>query len=362
VQTVDLLRQATARKASDLHLVPGACPLLRIDGNLVQLTNFPMLPHKQIVDLMSQLLTEDQRARLEREYTLDFSLNFELTRYRVNICYQRNGLEAVFRIIPLQIPTPEELMLAPAIVRFAELTHGLVLVTGATGSGKSTTIACLIELINQNRHAHIVTIEDPIEFVYVNKKCVVSQREVGIHTPGFSSALKYVLRQDPDVVVIGEMRDYETISSAISVAETGHLVFATLHALDAPQAIDRMIDVFPGHQIQQIRTQLAGVLKAVVSQTLLPRADGIGRVAAREIMQVTPAVANLLRQGKTHEIYSAIEMGAAQGMMSLERALTDLVKKNLITPEELSNRTKGMENFGSKLRRGMDGSGPAAAA
>jgi twitching motility protein PilT len=270
-------------------------------------------------------------------------------------------LEAILRLIPTQIPTPEDLMLPRVVVDLAQLRSGLVLITGATGMGKSTTLACLIDQINQKRHGNIITIEDPIEFVHSNKNCVVSQREIGIHAKSFSSALRTVMRQDPDVVMIGEMRDLETISAAITVAETGHLVFATLHSSDAAQAVDRIIDVFSARQQQQIRTQLAGVLRAVVAQTLVAKASAQGRVALREIMIVTPAISNLIRTAKTHEIYAAIEMGAREGMVSTGRGLADLAKNGLINAEEFHARQAGPDGPVPR-RRTTDYLGPPRAA
>jgi twitching motility protein PilT len=243
-------------------------------------------------------------------------------------------MEAVLRIISGKIPSPEELALPPVITDLANLPRGLVLVTGPTGSGKSTVLACLINLINQRRHSHILTIEDPIEFIYENKNSVVRQREIGQQSHNFAAALKHALRQDPDVVMIGEMRDLETIGAALTMAETGHLVFATLHTTDAAQTVDRIIDVFPAHQQQQIRAQLSTVLKAVICQTLLPKLNAKGRVAAREIMIVTPAIANLIREGKSHQIYGAIDTGVRVGMISLDKALLDLVKRGLISTED----------------------------
>ncbi len=267
MQATDLLKEAAKQGASDVHVVPGSPPLFRIDGQLLPLPNYPALTSDQTQTFILQLLTEPQRARLAEEFSVDFSLNLNDMRYRGNALFQRNGLEAVLRLVPTPIPTPEELLLTPVVTDLANLRSGLVLVTGPTGSGKSTTLACLIDLINQRRRGNIITIEDPIEFVHANKNCVVSQREVGIHTSGFSVALSSVMRQDPDVIMIGEMRDLETVSAAITLAETGHLVFATLHSTDAAQAVDRMIDIFPARQQQQIRTQLAGVLRAVIAQT-----------------------------------------------------------------------------------------------
>lgn len=357
MKIADLLKVAATQGASDLHIVPGSAPLLRINGQLIALANQPSLTPAHAEQIILEILTEEQRTRLSHDYTVDFSMNIGNTRYRANVLFQRNGLEAIFRLVPMQIPGPEELLLPPVITDLANLRSGLVLVTGPTGAGKSTTLACLIDLINQRRRGNIITIEDPIEFVHTNKNCVVSQREVGIHCPSFNAGLRSVMRQDPDVVMIGEMRDLETISGAISVAETGHLVLTTLHSSDSPQAIDRIIDVFPGRQQQQIRTQVAGILKAVISQTLLPRAQGQGRVALREIMIVTAGIGNLIRTGKTHEIFSAIEMGANEGMMSVGRALTDLAKRGLIDAQEFQARGFGPDLTGPK-RRNSDFAGP----
>jgi twitching motility protein PilT len=347
---VDLLREASTQGASDVHIVPGSPPLLRINGALMPLPGRSAFSAEETQQMILQLLTDQQRSRLAQDFVIDFSMNMEQTRYRGNVVFQRCGLEAVLRLIPTQIPSPEELMFSPFLIELANLKSGLILVTGPTGAGKSTTLACLIDLINQKRRGNIITIEDPIEFFHSNKSCVVSQREIGIHATSFSGALRSVMRQDPDVVMIGEMRDLETISAAITVAETGHLVLATLHSSDAPQALDRVIDVFEARQQQQIRTQLAAVLKAVVAQTLLPRAGGGGRVPLREVMVVTPAVANLIRSGKNHEIYSAMEMGAREGMISSGRALAELAKKGLIDSQEAQSRQSASEMLTFKRR------------
>jgi len=347
---VELLREAAAQGASDIHIVPNAPPLLRINGALAPLPNHPAFTPEQTQQLILELLTEQQRTRLAQEFVVDFSMKMDQTRYRGNVLFQRNGLEAVLRLIPAQIPGPEELMFPPIMLELPNIKSGLILVTGPTGAGKSTSLACLVDLINQRRRGNIITIEDPIEFIHMNKNCVVSQREIGIHALSFSTALRSVMRQDPDVVMIGEMRDLETIAAAITVAETGHLVLATLHSADAPQAVDRMIDVFEARQQQQIRTQLAGVLKAVITQTLLPKAGGGGRVAVREVMIVNSAISNLIRNGKNHEIYSAIEIGAREGMISFGRALGELAKKGLIELHELRARQTGEESLSPKRR------------
>jgi twitching motility protein PilT len=335
MQVQEILRQATRLGASDVHLISDCVPMVRISGQLIPYPDAAVLSAQQCGALIYDLLNEQQRARFEREYTLDFSFMLEDARFRGNVFFQRRGIEAVLRVIPNKIPKPEDLDLPPQVVQTTELINGLVLVTGPTGSGKSTTLACLIDLINQKRRANIITIEDPIEFIYDNKNSVISQREVGVHTPSFNAALKYVLRQDPNVVLVGELRDYETISAALTIAETGHLVFSTLHTLDAAQSVDRIIDVFPARQQAQIRTQLSGILKVVVSQQLIQKADTRGRIAAREIMVVNQAISNLIRQGKTHEIYSAIELGVNNGMISMDRALGDLLRRGHITEAEM---------------------------
>jgi twitching motility protein PilT len=338
MNSIELLREAVAQGASDIHIVPNAQPLLRISGSLIPLASYSVLSPEQTQQLILGLLTEKEKLRLAQEFVVDFSMNIDQTRYRGNALFQRNGLEAALRLIPEQIPGPDELMFPSVMMELPNLKSGLILVTGPTGAGKSTSLACLIDLINQRRRGNIVTIEDPIEFIHSNKNCMVSQREIGVHATSFSAALRSVIRQDPDVVMIGEMRDLETISAAITVAELGHLVLATLHSTDAVQAIDRMIDVFEGRQQQQIRTQLSGVLRAIISQNLLPRAGGGGRVAIREVMVVNAAVANLIRTGKNHEIYSAIEMGAREGMISYARSMADLAKRRLIDPDIVRTR------------------------
>jgi twitching motility protein PilT len=354
MQSIDILRRAVEMRVSDLHLISNCPPMVRMDGQLIPMPGFPALSSEQCGQFILSMLTDAQRQRLEQEWTLDFSLTVDEARFRGNVLFQRHGMECILRLIADQIPSPEDLLLPPAVVQLTELRRGLVLVTGPTGSGKTTTLASLINVINARRRANIITIEDPIEFLYNNQASVVSQREIGQHAPNFSSALKYVLRQDPDVVLIGELRDYETIAAALTVAETGHLVFGTLHTIDAAQSVDRIIDVFPSRQQQQVRTQLAGTLKAVISQILVQRTNGRGRVAARELMFVSPAIANLIRQGKTHEIYSHIEMGSGQGMIGLDRALQELVKKGLIDQAEAlgkSNNPDASARQGQMLRQ-----------
>ncbi len=346
MEMIDILKATYQKGASDLHIVVGRPPMMRLNGQLVPIPDFPVMTADETRRIIYTLMSDEQRVRFEQDWELDFSVAVEgVARFRANILIQKNGIEAVLRVIATKIPTPEELQLPPAVVQLADLPRGLVLVTGPTGSGKSTTLACLINLINQKRKEHILTIEDPIEFVYENKNCVIRQREIGQQTRSFSSALKHALRQDPDIVLVGEMRDLETIAAAITMAETGHLVYATLHTTDAAQTVDRIIDVFPAHQQQQVRAQLSNSLRAVISQTLLPKRDGQGRVAAREIMIVTPAIANLIREGKTHQIYGAIETGARVGMISLDKSLADLVKKGAITTEEAVSKANRPETI-----------------
>lgn len=331
----DILKTAVQRGASDVHLVIGNKPMIRVRGSVTAIDEFPVVTAEESKRLIYSILFDAHKQKFEETMELDCSFSLPgVSRFRVNVLMQKNGVEAVLRVISSKIPAPEELGLSPAVLQFAETPRGLVLVTGPTGSGKSTTLACLLNIINQKRHDHILTIEDPIEFVYENKSCIVRQREVGEQTRSFTAALKTALRQDPDIVLIGEMRDLETISAGLTIAETGHLVFGTLHTTDAAQTVDRIIDVFPPHQQQQVRVQLSVALRGVVSQTLIPKADGIGRVAAREVMVVTPAISNLIREGKTHQIYSAIETGAKFGMISLDRALLNLVQAGQITQED----------------------------
>ncbi|MEK7747087.1 MAG: type IV pilus twitching motility protein PilT [Elusimicrobiota bacterium] len=335
MELVEILKQAVGAGASDIHLVIGKVPMMRLDGIIQEIPGFSVLTGDESKRLIYSILYEEQRAKFEENWELDCSFAVRgFARFRVNVLLQKNGVEAVMRVITSKIPTPEQLRLSPTVMGFADLPRGLVLVTGPTGSGKSTTLACIMELINQKEECHILTVEDPIEFVYESKKSIFRQREVGQNTKSFNHALKSALRQDPDVILVGELRDLETIALAITAAETGHLCFGTLHTQDAPSTIDRIIDVFPPHQQTQIRVQLAVTLMGVVSQILVPRADGQGRVAAREIMVMTPAVSNLIREGKTHMIYGAIDTGAKFGMVPMDKALAELSKAGSITPEE----------------------------
>lgn len=327
----DLFRLMVEQKASDLHLTSGAPPYLRIHGNMQPL-NYRELCNQDIQGLIFEILSEKQKKSFIEKWELDFAYVVEgLGRFRCNIFMQRRGLGAVFRTIPEKIKTAAELNLPQSIIDLVDCDRGLVLVTGPTGSGKSTTLAAMIQHINASREGHILTVEDPIEFVHPNLKCLVNQREVGTHTKTYANALKAALREDPDIILVGELRDLETISLALTAAETGHLVFATLHTSSAAKTIDRIIDVFPSGQQGQIRTMLAESLRGVVAQSLFSRADKQGRVAAFEIMKGTKAIANLIREAKIHQIPSIIQTSASQGMVLFEKSVEDLVKKGLVT-------------------------------
>ncbi|MDA8060817.1 MAG: type IV pilus twitching motility protein PilT [Actinomycetota bacterium] len=327
-----MLREMVALGASDLHLSSGRPPSVRVDGAIQPLEGYEALKASEVRDMLYAVLPGRARERFELELELDLSRAVpNVGRFRVNVFQQKDSVGAVLRAIPFQIVPLEDLGLPPVVRELADLPRGLVLVTGPTGSGKSTTLASLVDVINSTRSSHIMTVEDPIEFLHSHKRCVVNQREVGEDTKSFSEALRHVLRQDPDIILVGEMRDLETISAALTAAETGHLVFATLHTQDAPQSIDRIIDVFPSHQQQQIRIQLASSLRAVVTQTLLPRAKERGRVVAAEVLVCVPAVQNLIREGKTHQIYSVMQAGSRYGMQSMDQSLAALVRAGTIT-------------------------------
>ncbi len=329
----DFLKLAVQQGASDLHFTVGVPPMMRLAGKLVAMKEDALTPDI-IKSLVYGVLNDRQKNTLEEEMELDFSYSIpDVSRFRVNVYIQKDGIGVAIRVIPSKIPKPEEIDLPQAAIDFTRLRNGLVIVAGPTGSGKSTTLAAMINLINEERPCHIMTIEDPIEFLHLHKKAMVNQRELGAHTLSFPNALKHLLRQDPDVVLVGEMRDLETISATITIAETGHLVFATLHTLDAPQTIDRIVDVFPSYQQQQIRMMLSGALKGVVCQQLIPRKDGRGRVAAREVLVVTNAAANLIREAKIFQMYSVIQTGGAVGMVTMEQSVNNLLRKGLISPE-----------------------------
>lgn len=347
----DLLANLVAKKGSDLHLKVGEPPTIRVHGRLIR-ENLPVLTDDAMRYLLSPVLDEEQWSLMEKELELDLAYSVSgLARFRVNAFHQSGHLGAVFRVIPFKILTIEELGLPPVVKEFCGLPRGIVLVTGPTGSGKSTSLAAMIDYINSTRTCHIVTIEDPIEFLHHDKKSVINQRELGGDTKSFADALKHVLRQAPDVILVGELRDLETIALAVTAAETGHLVFATLHTTDAAQTIDRMIDVFPPEQQSQIRMQLAMTLQAVISQTLLPRKDGNGRVAAFEVLVCHAGVRNLIREGKTHQIYSLIQTGGDMGMRLLDDSLIQLVTTGVVDYEEAIAKSSNPNEFKSMLER-----------
>jgi len=326
-----LLEEAVKKKASDLHIQVGVQPILRIDGALTKVPNVPELDAAAIETLIFAVLDEDQKQILLKDKEFDFSFAFgDIARFRVNAFHERGNLAAAFRLIPSEIPSIDDLGMPNVISSFAEYPRGLVLVTGPTGSGKSTTLAALVDKINTEKARHILTIEDPVEYIHTSKHSLIAQREVHYDTYSFAGALRSALREDPDVVLIGEMRDLETISSAITIAETGHLVFATLHTNSAAQSIDRIIDVFPAHQQSQIRSQLANILMAVCSQRLVPALAG-GRVAATEILIVNAAVRNIIREGKTHQLDAVIQTSADQGMQTMDRTLVKFVQTGIIS-------------------------------
>jgi len=328
----EILLAVVKNKASDLHVTAGSPPMLRIRGSLVPIEGLPSLTPTDTREFIYAILNNSQRQRLETDWQLDFAYSIPgVGRFRVNTYFQRGTIGAAFRLIPTETVPIERLGLPPVVRSFGKKPRGIVLVTGPTGSGKSTTLASLINEINETRDEHIMTIEDPIEFLHSHKRCIVNQRELGADAPSFSLALKAALRQDPDVILVGEMRDMETIGTALTAAETGHLVFATLHTQDAPQTIDRIIDVFPPAQQGQVRAQLAIGLQGVVTQTLIPTADGQGRCVAAEVLVPTPGVRNLIREGKTHQIYSLIQTGGAQGMQTMDASLAGLVRDGKIT-------------------------------
>jgi len=335
----DLLNLVIDNEASDLHLTVGAPPIIRVDGELIA-TDLDILTPMDTRSLVYNMLNADQQKDFEEEKELDMSYSVHgFGRFRVNVFKQRGCIGAAFRVIPSKIPTLEELNLPEKVGEFAKLPKGLVLVTGPTGSGKSTTLAALLDVINKVRKCHIITIEDPIEYLHYHKKSIVNQRELGTDTTTFPGALKHVLRQDPDVILIGEMRDLETFESALMLAETGHLVFATLHTTDAAQTINRIIDVFPSYQQQQVRTQLSFVIQAVVAQQLLPLASGKGRIPAVEMLINNSAVQNLIREQKIHQIYTVMQTSQSLGMQTFEQSLASLYSRGLITMEAALNAT-----------------------
>ncbi len=345
--TIDeLLKDMVEKRASDLHLAVGSPPTYRINGVLAPVTAEP-LNVEEMQHLLTVVLGNDAlRKKFEEAKELDFSYSIPgVSRYRGNLLYQRGTIGAVFRAIPTRPMTLDELGFSPILKELCQKPRGLVLVTGPTGSGKSTTQAAMIDYINEQRAVHVVTIEDPIEFLHKNKKAIIRQRELGVDTLSFAEALKHALRQDPNVILVGEMRDLETIALAVTAAETGHLVLATLHTTGAPATVDRVVDVFPPHQQQQVRVQLSGVLEAVVSQTLVPTKDGKGRACAMEIMIGTSAIRNLVREGKSHQITSAIQSGGKYGMITLDAALKNLLVSGKVSMEEAMLKAVDVEEF-----------------
>jgi twitching motility protein PilT len=358
IDFAELLMEVVSRRASDLHMASGAHPTIRVRGRLMPLEDYPKLSSTDTREIVYAILTGDQRQRLETNWQLDFAYSIPgHARFRVNAYYQRGAIGAAFRLIPYGLTSIDELGLPPTVHDFTRRPRGFVLVTGPTGSGKSTSLAAMIDEINRTREEHIMTIEDPIEFLHAHKKCLVNQRELGSDAQSFSEALKAALRQDPDVILVGEMRDLETISTALTAAETGHLVFATLHTQDTAQTIDRIIDVFPSHQQGQVRVQLSVALQGIMTQQLLPNADGSGRVVATEVLVPNPAIRNLIREGKTHQIYSVLQTSSAAGMQTMDASLATLVREGKITQKLAEARSATPE----ELRRLLGASTLAAA-
>ncbi len=347
----NLLYLMKERKASDLHLTAGLPPMLRVDGLLTN-TEFGPLTPDVCQKLIYSVLTDRQKEKFEMMNELDVSFGIkDIGRIRLNVFRQKGTVAAAMRAIPSNPPTFEELRLPKIVTQLVDLPRGLILVTGPTGSGKTTTLASMINFINENRNAHIITIEDPIEYLFHHKKCIVNQREVGSDTESFVTALKYVLREDPDIILIGEMRDLETIQAALTIAETGHLVFATLHTTDAVSSVNRIIDVFPPHQQQQVRIQLSFVLQAVLSQQLLLHASGKGRVLACEVLVATPAVRNLIREGKPEQIFTLMQTGAKFGMQTMNQALAELYQRRLVNLEEALSYSSDPEELKKLIQR-----------
>jgi twitching motility protein PilT len=350
----ELLTRLLEIGGSDLHVTAGAPPTVRLHGDLQPIEGYPPLTPRSIQTMIYAILPQKMRERFEQELELDMSYSLPgKARFRVNVYFQRDSIGAAFRVIPYEIKNIEDLQLPPVVADLARFPRGFIVVTGPTGSGKSTTLASMVDVVNTERAGHIMTVEDPIEFLHRHKSCIVNQREIGADTHGFGQALKHVLRQDPDVILVGEMRDLETIGTAITAAETGHLVFATLHTQDAPQTIDRIIDVFPPHQQQQVRVQLATTLQGVVTQQLIPTSDGQGRAVAVEIMIATPAIRNLIREGKVHQIYSAMQAGGRYGMQTMDTSLAALVKSGKISQQMAFERCHDAEELERLMGNGM---------
>jgi twitching motility protein PilT len=352
----DLLELMKARNASDLHLTVGSKPAIRVNGHVERLDEIETLTRENTHVLLYQILSSEQQKQFELNRQLDFAHGVPgLARFRVNVYFQRGSVGAAFRLIPEAIKTLEELGLPPSLHELAQKPRGLVLVTGPTGSGKSTTLASLIDEVNRTRAEHILTIEDPIEFVHKHKKCIVNQREIGFDAPSFAEGLRAALRQDPDVILVGEMRDLETIATALTAAETGHLVLGTLHTQSASSTVDRIIDVFPPAQQEQVRMQIAGSLQGIITQALLPTADGNGRVAALEVLLPDDATRNLIRQGKVEQIYTIMQTGTQKGMQTMEQSLSELTLRRVITLEDaLSRSSRPDQLLGLLERAGFD--------
>ena len=359
VPVPELLGALLDHEGSDLHLTAGAPPVVRVHGELERLEGYPALSPRALQGMIYAILPQKLRERFEQELELDMSYSLPgRARFRVNVYMQRDAIGAAFRVIPFEIKAIDELGLPTVVADLARFQRGFVVVTGPTGSGKSTTLASMVDVVNTERRGHIMTVEDPIEFLHKHKTCIVNQREVGADTHGFGSALKHVLRQDPDVILVGEMRDLETISTAITAAETGHLVFATLHTQDAPQTIDRIIDVFPPHQQQQVRVQLSTTLQGVVTQQLIPTADGNGRAVACEVLVTTPAIRNLIREGKVHQIYSSMQAGGRYGMQTMDMSLAQHVKAGRVSQQIAFERCHDPEEL-QRLLGGSFSTGPS---
>src|SRR5262245_38949671 len=360
----EVLTKMAEQRASDVHLSPGYCPAIRVRGKITALEEYPPLSAQQTRDTVYSLLNDDQRKRFESHKQLDLAYAVPgVARFRVNCFFQRGSISAAFRPIPHEIPKLDELGLPRVLEELTRKPRGLVLVTGPTGSGKSTSLAAMLDIINEERDEHMLTIEDPIEFLHYHKRCIVNQREIGADAEDFASALKAALREDPDVILVGEMRDLETMSTALTAAETGHLVFATLHTQSTAQTVDRIIDIFPAQQQAQVRMQLSIALQGVVTQQLLPTADGAGRVVAAEVLIPTPAVRNLIREGKTHQIYSAIQTSGSIGMQTMDAHLAQLVRLGRITRKLAEQRASVPEELKRLLGPvGQEQADPAAAA
>jgi len=347
-----LIAEVHSSGSPDLHLQVGKYPTVRLKtGALAPIEKFPILTKDDIDQFINAITSDDQKRRFKEDHEADFSFSLDGTgRFRVNIFQELEGPAMAFRVISEFIPPLEELGLGPKIESLLQVNHGFVLVTGPTGSGKSTTLASMIDHINATRNVHIITIEDPIEFVYDTKQSLITQRELNVHTHSFSKAIRSALRQDPDIVMVGEMRDLETISAAITLAETGHLVLSTLHTTDCVQTIDRILDVYPADQQQQIRHQLASNLKGVISQVLIPRVDGNGRIAAREIMISNDAIKNCISKGDTHQVYTMIQLGGAEGMMLMDEVLEEMVRESIISKEDALSKASDFNALSTRLK------------